>query len=234
MVIRIGLLGARGKMGTMIGGLLRDDFCERAEAVVAVNRGDAMDGLLAVDVIVDFSSPEGTLALLKSFQGVTLPPLVSGTTGWDGVTWSHFQDLASEQRVLWAANFSHGIYALEKILEEAGPMLRTLGYQPVLTEAHHIHKVDAPSGTAKVLQRAVAPENPDSVQTHAIRAGEVIGRHHVCFYGAFDELTIGHRANSRLAFAQGAVEVALWFSQSKKAGLYGLGDYFKDRPSQPS
>jgi dihydrodipicolinate reductase len=83
-------------------------------------------------------------------------------------------------------------------------------------ETHHRHKKDSPSGTAITLQRAISPDDPNQIQTHSIRAGEVIGEHTIGFYGRADKITLSHSAQDRSLFARGAIEVALWLAQKNR------------------
>ena len=231
---RIGLLGGRGRMGRMVSALLSQEYGKRAVTGPVCGRNDSFEPLLESDAIIDFSCPRATLALLQWAEPGALPPLVSGTTGWLEEERRGVEDLAKAHRVLLAANFATGILALQWILQQAAPLLQRLGYTPVLTETHHRHKKDAPSGTAKLLQRIIAPEDPDSVQTLAVRAGEVIGEHQVCFFGPADRIVIGHQAQDRGLFARGAIEAALWFSEQPPAGrVLGMADFFEATLAKP-
>jgi 4-hydroxy-tetrahydrodipicolinate reductase len=96
-----------------------------------------------------------------------------------------------------------------------------MGYTPVLVEGHHRHKKDAPSGTALTLRTCVDAESPSSVQTHAIRAGEIIGDHEVTFHGPSDHLVFGHYAQNRSLFARGALEVVHWLAVLRTQGATG-------------
>ena len=217
MKTRIGILGARGRMGRAIAGIIQDKEAQRAELAAQVGRGDPTGPLLETDVIIDVSTPEALLAFYHDQHG-PVPPLVSGVTGWQAEQRETLENLAQIHPILLAANFSLGIALLHQLLRQAAPLLRQLGYTPVVTETHHRHKKDAPSGTALSLCRAIAPENPQAVQVHAIRAGEVYGDHAVTFYGDADQITLSHHTQSRDLFAAGAVAVALWFAGHSSTG----------------
>ncbi len=208
------------------------DFAEQAEVVARVSSQDNVDDLANVDVIVDFSLPYGTdrlIGWLKN-RGERAPLLVSGTTGLTDDVLDGLRQLGKNTKVLHSNNFSAGVAALTGILEFAVPVLEELGYTPVLTEAHHEHKLDAPSGTAKSLCETLQPDAPESIQVHSIRAGEVIGKHDVRFYGAHDEIVIGHEAKDRGLFARGAVDAALWlYRQPETCGSYTMQSYFRKR-----
>ncbi len=224
-MIRIGLLGAKGRMGQRVTALIQDKFADRATLAVTCDRGDDMKRLLDTDVVIDFSLPEAMSELisLAAQADKPLPAFVIGSTGWNEAGRMAIAGLADHTPTILSSNFSTGMSALVMILKQAAPMLKRLGYTPVLVETHHKHKKDAPSGTALTMQRAIDPENPSSIQTHAIRAGEIIGDHEVTFYGQFDHLTLGHFAQDRSVLALGAIEVALWI-QSKRAGWQNKSD----------
>ncbi|MEO5970013.1 MAG: dihydrodipicolinate reductase C-terminal domain-containing protein [Bdellovibrionia bacterium] len=235
-MIKIGLLGARGRMGQSISRLLATEFATVATLSAAVNRGDSLDPLLQTDVVIDFSSPASFLTLaekiLSNAKGVPphLPAFVVGSTGWNAADEKTLIELGSRAPVLIASNFSTGVSALARILQQASPLLEKLGYTPVIVETHHEHKVDAPSGTAISLQKAIRPSKPGTIQTHSIRAGEVIGDHEVTFYGKNDQITISHFAQNRSIFAHGAIQAALWLAQNRSMrspqGLLSMENYF--------
>ncbi len=233
---KIGLLGAKGRMGQSISRLLATEFATVATLSAAVNRGDSLDPLFQTDVVIDFSSPTSFLTLaekvLSNKNGIPsqLPAFVIGSTGWTAAGEKILLELGSRAPVLIASNFSTGVSALARILQQASPLLEKLGYTPVLTETHHEHKRDAPSGTALSLQKAIRPSKPSSIQTHSIRAGEVIGDHEVTFYGRNDKITIRHSAQDRSIFAHGAIQAALWLAQNRNTrslqGLLTMENYF--------
>lgn len=230
---QIGVLGATGRMGGWVLKLLETEFASRARVGAKAGQGDALEPLLAMDAVIDFSLPEPMekLARLALSQppGTPLPAFVVGSTGWSDAGKRTLEELARRAPVLAATNFSTGVGALLRILETAAPLLRKLGYQPVLVETHHRHKKDAPSGTALTLASAVDPAGPSQVPMHSIRAGEIIGDHEITFYGPGDHVTLGHFAQDRSIFARGAIEVALWLAHQRRAGKTGqltMADYF--------
>jgi 4-hydroxy-tetrahydrodipicolinate reductase len=235
-MIKIGLLGAKGRMGQSVTLLLATEFSSVATLSAGVSRGDSLDPLFQTDVVIDFSSPTAFLTLAKKVlshnKGVPhiMPAFVVGSTGWTPEGEKTLEELGSRAPVLMASNFSTGVSALARILQQASPLLEKLGYTPVIVEAHHEHKVDSPSGTALSLQRAIRPSNPSSVQTHSIRAGEVIGDHEITFYGKNDQITLRHSAKDRSIFARGAIQAALWLAQNRSIhspqGLLSMEHYF--------
>ena len=205
----IGVFGSTGRMGKAVVDLIATEFAGQADLAASVsNRAGGLDDLAEVDVVIDFSLPGGTALLVDWLHSCErrAPALVSGTTGLNADTLDRLKALGTKTKILHSTNFSAGVAALGSILEFAAPLLTALGYTPVLTESHHKHKLDAPSGTAKSMLEILQPESPESVQVHSIRAGELIGEHEVTFYAAHDEIGIRHEAKDRRLFARGAID----------------------------
>ena len=220
-------------MGRAVAALIEDEYRERCTLAASINsQTERVDALGDVDAVIDFSLPAGThriVGWLSQRNGAT-PVLVCGTTGLTNEELEQLRRLGDTRLVLHANNFSSGLAAFQAALEFAGPLFESLGYTPVITETHHVDKKDAPSGTAKVLQRTLQPAAPESVQTHSVRAGTVIGEHQVRFHGPDDEITMGHTALNRGLFARGALEAALWLcSRQQAAGFFTMRDYFRAR-----
>jgi len=220
-------------MGSAVARLVGADYAESAVVTAAVSeQAGRLDDFEGVDAIIDFSLPAGTERLVDwmSARSGALPALVSGTTGLDAAQRERLLALGNATRVLHASNFSPGVAAVTAILGFAAPILKRIGYRPVMTEVHHRHKRDAPSGTALALCRAIDPDEPSSTEVHSVRAGEIIGRHEVVFYGPADRIVIGHEALSRDLFARGAIEAALWLCDRPEApGRYTMDGYFAQR-----
>jgi 4-hydroxy-tetrahydrodipicolinate reductase len=236
-VIKIGLLGANGRMGQWVSKLLTSEFSDRSTLKAQVSQGDPVEPLLETDVIIDFSSPEGVLRLntVALSKKMRLPAFVIGSTGRGLDAHAKLEELATLTPVLVSSNFSTGTLALAQILKTSAPLLKKLGYTPVIVETHHHHKKDAPSGTALALQRILTSADHSIVQTHSVRAGEIIGNHEITFYGTGDHITLGHFAQDRSIFARGAIEVALWLTEKQKhpsgaeKKLLSMDDFFRDR-----
>ena len=220
-------------MGQAVVQLLATDYRDHCTLCATASRSQGgLEGLAEADIVVDFSLPAGTAQLTSWLQSIdTISPiLVCGTTGLSGAQLQALRQLGERRRVLHANNFSSGIAALSAMLEFAAPMLESLGYTPVISEAHHAGKRDAPSGTAKTLQETLKPGAPDSIQTHSLRAGSVIGEHEVRFFGPDDEIAMSHTANHRTLFARGAVDAALWLhSECPEPGFLTMREYFAAR-----
>jgi 4-hydroxy-tetrahydrodipicolinate reductase len=234
-VTRIGLLGAKGRMGQIVSQLIATEYSSKATLHAAPARVDALEPLLACDVVIDFSSPEAMLLLteaaLKQASG-SLPAFVVGSTGWKLDDRAKLETLAAKTPVLMASNFSTGVMAVIDALKQVAPLLDKLGYKPSIVETHHVHKKDAPSGTALSLQRAISPSGPGNVPVKSIREGEVVGDHEVAFHGPADRIMFGHFAQDRSIFARGAIDVALWLTSLKgqppTGRLIGIEKYFEE------
>lgn len=216
-----GELAGVGSAGTAIGGSL----------------GDVAPG--AFDVLLDFSAPEATLAALRicAAQG---KPAVVGTTGFDDAGLAAIRQTAQSVPVLLSPNMSVGVNVVFKLVEAAA---RALGddVDVEVFEAHHRHKVDAPSGTAVRLGEVLAAalgrdlasdavygregitgERPNrTIGFHSLRGGDIVGEHTVTFAGTGERIEITHRAASRSNFAAGALR-AVRFIVDQPPGLYGM------------
>lgn len=235
MTVRLGLLGHKGRMGQAVAQLLSSDFTGKAALHATADRGDAFDAMLGSDCVIDFSAPEAMLSLARSALAGSidnLPVFVVGSTGWKLEERRVLEELAAKTHVLASSNFSLGVLALLSVLRRASPVLEKLGYTPVIVETHHKHKKDSPSGTALSLQRAISPAGPGNVQTHSVRAGEIIGDHDVTWYGIGDTLSFRHHAQDRSIFARGAIQTALWLASKRGAPapgkLLGMDSYFDE------
>lgn len=235
--MKLGIFGY-GKMGKAI-----EQIAERQgiEIVWRIRRDDLTtltpDLLRQADVAIEFTQPavafENVMHCLRA--GV---PVVSGTTGWLERL-PEAQQFCLEQKgaMLWASNFSVGVnlfFALNRQLAQL--MAARPEYAASLIETHHIHKLDAPSGTALTLANelianagrydswSLLPEEtaPGQIPITAIREGEVPGTHLVRWQSAVDEISIEHKAHSRAGFAAGAVLAAQWLVD--KQGVFGMAD----------
>ncbi len=236
--MKIALIGY-GKMGKTIERIAR----QRGHEIVAVidinNQEDFYsEAFKQAEVAIEFTTPATALGNYeRCFEAHV--PVVSGTTGW----LDHLDEIkrrcADEgQTFFYASNFSVGVnifFALNKYLAKI--MNRFPGYEVSLTETHHIHKLDAPSGTAITLAEGIlanidrkerwsleTAERPTDLVIHAIREGEVPGIHEITYESDADTITIKHDAKSREGFALGAV-IAAEFTVGKK-GFLGMDDLF--------
>ena len=260
----MGLPGASGRMGRMITHAVdANDYVVIASATdhpssdwighdtglinnlseSKVIIGGTIDDLFApaLDVIVDFTAPDASVAHaeMAAKKGV---PIVVGTTGLGDVHIAALERAAEETAVVWCANTSVGVTMLSQLVEDA---VRTLGegWDIEIVEAHHKHKVDAPSGTALALGEAAArgrgvalddvaergrdgitgARKDGAIGFAVMRGGDVVGEHSVIFYGEAERVEITHRALDRMVFARGAVRAGVWASTAKP-GLYSMRD----------
>lgn len=195
-------------------------------------------------VVLDFTAPDATvdIALACAARGV---PLVSGTTGLEAARLDKLRQIAREVPIVWAANMSVGIAAIRGLIPDLARVLG--GYDVEIIETHHRRKVDAPSGTALELARAVVggeereletravygrqgrmPRSPSDIGLHAVRAGGDPGSHTIIFGGDGDQVTISHRAFGRECYARGALEAAA-FVATRSPGFYSMTDVITAR-----
>jgi len=199
--MRAALVG-RGRMGGAIAGMLG----ERGHVVVAqLGRGDGLDAVVGAEVAFEFTTPAAAEANVLRLLALGVPT-VCGTTAWDA---TRARAAAAELGVplVVEANFALGVAVLRRLVEEAAARLLAFGdYDVGIVERHHRKKLDAPSGTAKMLAAAVEAASGRSVAgIVALRVGEQPGEHQVMFEGPEESLELTHRARSRRLFAHGAV-----------------------------
>lgn len=256
MTTRIAILGASGRMGRA---LIQTALSDPAlEFTVAIDRWDSPElgedvaagvalahdlgaALPAFDVVVDFSTPEATLAALEMCRQ-NRKGMVIGTTGFSEEQRKQIAAAAQEIPVCQSANFSVGVNVVLKLLAEASRVLGE-GYDVEIIEAHHRAKVDAPSGTAlrmgEVLARnrgldlganavfgregVTGPRDRKTIGFAMVRGGDVIGDHTVMFLGEGERVEISHKASNRSNFALGALRAAQWL-HDKPPGLYDMQD----------
>lgn len=199
------------------------------------------EALKGAEVLVDFTRPEATLSYIEACRNAGVN-LVIGTTGFDADGKTAIEHAAREIGIVFAPNFSVGVNLLMKLAETASRVLSE-GYDIEIIEAHHRHKVDAPSGTALGIGQAVAgalgrdlkncavygregvtgERRPDTIGFATVRGGDIVGDHTLLFAGIGERVELTHKASSRATFAQGALRAAKWL-QGKGPGLYNMRD----------
>ena len=202
---------------------------------------DVVTELRGADVLIDFTRPEGTLHHLDICRKLGVN-MVIGTTGFTAQQKAQLGAAAQEIGIVFAPNMSVGVNLVFRLLETASRVLAQ-GYDIEIIEAHHRHKVDAPSGTAlgmgeviaKTLGRDLAQcavygregvtgeRDPSSIGFATVRGGDIVGDHTVLFAGTGERIEITHKASSRATFALGALRAAR-FIKEKKPGLYDMQD----------
>ncbi len=173
-------------------------------------------------VLIEFTSPEATLEHLKICQkyGVNM---VIGTTGLTKSQISQIKKASSKIAIVFASNMSVGVNLLFALIAKAAKITGK-NYAITLTETHHIHKKDAPSGTAKTMAEVAEQYSKTKVKDiESLREGEVIGDHTITFESDVDLISLHHHAKTRDIFAQGSL-VAAKFLSKKKKGLYNMQD----------
>jgi 4-hydroxy-tetrahydrodipicolinate reductase len=188
---------------------------------------DAAAALRAGDVLIEFTQPQPTLEHLRLARAAK-KPVVIGTTGLSEQERGAIADAATDIPVVFSPNMSVGVNLLFELAQIAAQRLG-LAYDVEVVEAHHKHKKDSPSGTAKRLAEAVAQarrQPVDKIPVHAIRAGDIVGDHTAIFAGPYERLELTHRASSRDVFALGALKAAQ-FIVKQKSGLYDMSHVLK-------
>ena len=212
------IISGYGRMGHMVEKELQRRGLEIALASEDIT---AVDPALAKDcVCIDFTWPD-SFRKNYAFIAKHVKAAVVGTTGWSDIlpeVRKAFEDAGTP--LIYASNFSLGVNALYAAVTRAAGMLKGAGYTPAIEETHHIHKLDAPSGTAKVLGALVEESLGEKPEITAHREGEVPGIHTVTFTSECDKLTFTHEAFSREGLAAGAVTAALMTE-----GLSGVHEF---------
>ncbi|WAC74428.1 4-hydroxy-tetrahydrodipicolinate reductase [Roseateles sp. SL47] len=258
--LRIAITGASGRMGRMlIETVLNAPDCQLSAALdrdgssslgqdagaflgrqtgVAIT-SDVREGLSRSDVLIDFTRPEGTLAHLALCAELGVRTVI-GTTGFTDAQKADIAALAERAAIVMAPNMSVGVNLVLKLLESAAKALAE-GYDIEIVEAHHRHKVDAPSGTALKMGEVIADalgrdlkacavygregvtgeRDPSTIGFATVRGGDIIGDHTVLFAGIGERIEISHKASSRATFAQGSLRAARFLAHHR-TGLFDM------------
>lgn len=202
---------------------------------------DLSQGLQSARCLIDFTRPEGTLAHLQVCRKLGVKAVI-GTTGFSQAQKEEIAAIASDVAIVLAPNMSVGVNVTMKLLEMAARALDT-GYDIEVIEAHHRHKVDAPSGTALKMGEVIAQalgrdlkdcavyeryghtgeRDPSSIGFATVRGGDIVGDHTVLFAGTGERIEITHKSSSRTTYAQGSLRAAR-FLADKSTGLYDMFD----------
>lgn len=260
--LRVCVAGASGRMGQMLVDAIRaSGDCQLSGALgtpaspaigqdagafggqptgVAIT-ADLAAGLAGSRFLIDFTRPEGTLAHLRECvkQGVNL---VIGTTGFSDAQKAEIAEASKSIAIVMAPNMSVGVNVTLKLLDMAARAMST-GYDIEIIEAHHRHKIDAPSGTALKMGEVIAQamgrdlkdcavyaregvtgeRDPSSIGFATIRGGDIVGDHTVLFAGTGERIEISHKSSNRAGYAQGSLR-AVRFLADKTSGLYDMFD----------
>ncbi len=261
-VLRVAVAGASGRMGRMLIEALRasDDMALAGALDVAASpaigsdataflghasgvaiTADLRTGLKDADVLIDFTRPEGTLAHLALCCELGVKAVI-GTTGFTEPQKAEIAACAQRTAIVMAPNMSVGVNVTLKLLQMAAKAMAT-GYDIEIIEAHHRHKVDAPSGTALKMGEVIADalgrdlkdcavyaregvtgeRDPSSIGFATIRGGDIVGDHTVLFAGIGERIEITHKSSSRATYAQGSLR-AVRFLADRKTGMFDMFD----------
>ncbi len=264
--LKVAIAGASGRMGRMLieavlaakdlalsGALDMPDSTalgHDAAAFAGLTSGvaitaDVRAGLADTDVLIDFTRPEGTLAHLRLCRELGVKAVI-GTTGFTDAQKALIADHAQHVAIVMAPNMSVGVNVVMQLLDTAARLLPT-GYDIEVIEAHHRHKVDAPSGTALAMGEVVAAalgrslkdcavygrdgtsspdggeRDPSTIGFATIRGGDIVGDHTVLFAGTGERIEISHKSSSRATYAQGSLRAAR-FLANHTHGLFNMRD----------
>lgn len=260
--MRVVIVGASGRMGRMLvravsdaEGALLTGATERSGSpfvgrdagelagieTLGVSIVDAVETCADADVIIDFTVPAATLAHAE-FAADRGMGMVIGTTGFDADQMQQLKGILAHVPVVMAANYSVGVNLTLSLIEKAAAVLGS-EYDAEIFEAHHKHKVDAPSGTALAMGQALAAgrgvtledtavyaregitgaRKRGSIGFSVVRGGNIVGEHETMFIADEERIEINHRASDRMVFAKGAVRAAGWLS-SQSTGWYDMQD----------
>ena len=259
---RVAVAGASGRMGRMLIEAIRasDDLVLAGALDVPASPGigsdataflghasgvaitaDIATGLKNADVLIDFTRPEGTLAHLAVCSQLGVKAVI-GTTGFSAEQKAEIAAYAKKPAIVMAPNMSVGVNVTLKLLQMAAKAMAT-GYDIEIIEAHHRHKVDAPSGTALKMGEVIAEalgrdlqdcavyaregvtgeRDPSSIGFATIRGGDIVGDHTVLFAGVGERIEIAHKSSSRAGYAQGSLR-AVRFLTAHKVGMFDMFD----------
>ncbi|OGW91558.1 MAG: 4-hydroxy-tetrahydrodipicolinate reductase [Omnitrophica bacterium RIFCSPHIGHO2_02_FULL_63_14] len=223
-MVKIAVNGAAGRMGSRILELARETSGVTAAGAFDQSRFPRVSAgaLKACDVLIDFSSPEGTAESLAACLEAGRA-LVVGTTGLDDAMAGRLRAAAAKIPLVQSSNMSIGVNVVLRLLEVAAKQLGN-DFKLELTETHHVHKKDAPSGTAKMMAEVIKKQTGQYPPIQSIREGEIVGDHTARFEGAAESVEITHHAKSRDVFAKGAIEAARFLSTARPGRLYSMAD----------
>ncbi len=261
MSLNIAIAGASGRMGKILieavtaapdmhlyaaldragSPSLAHDAGESLGVASGVNIGDDLGAIKGANALIDFTRPEATLRHIEAClaHGV---PMVIGTTGFDAAGKAAIAEAAKRIPIVFAPNMSVGVNLVFKLLDVASRILNE-GYDIEIIEAHHRHKVDAPSGTALRMGEVIAnalgrdlkecavygregvtgERQPSTIGFATVRGGDIVGDHTALYATVGERIEISHKASSRMTFALGALRASR-FLQGRDSGLYDMQD----------
>lgn len=234
-MINIAIVGT-GAMGQVLAKMAEEHEELSLQEVIEPKNGERLqDSFRAIHGVIDFSNP-ANLDMILDYAVTRNCPTVIATTGYTQEQQQQIAEAAKEIPIVFAANFSLGITVMGRVLREIAPILED-SFDMEMIEKHHNKKLDSPSGTAKMLVKAMNPDGKyeevcgregnrrrgKEIGIHAIRGGTIAGEHTALFAGEDELLEIKHTAGSKKIFAAGALKAAV-FAQSAEPGLYDMED----------
>jgi len=237
---KIAITGSNGRMGQALIEAVK--LNPNVSQGSILNRGDDIERVLKdFDVLIDFTRPEATLDALSTCQSAG-KAMVIGTTGFSDDALKVIDQASSDIPIVFAPNMSVGVNLTLKLLETTAKVIGTDSNIEIV-EAHHRHKVDAPSGTALKMGEIIAnalgrdlsecavygregkegPRDRQTIGFSSIRGGDVVGEHTVTFFMEGERVEITHKASSRMTYANGAVKASQWLTNQPN-GLYSMQD----------
>lgn len=213
------LAGLDGRF-QVVAGVIHHHSAVKVKGYPLVLEAEMPRYLPKADAVVDFTMPEASV-LFAEAAARRKKPVIIGSTGFDAVQTARIKDCAKKTPVFLSPNFSPGLNVMLRLAELAAASLP--GFDAGIYEIHHTKKMDAPSGSALRLAKAVQEARPGhhAVPIVSQRLGSVIGDHTLVFAGTQERLELSHRAESRDVFARGALDAALW-TAGQRPGLYDM------------
>ena len=238
--LNIAVAGSSGRMGKMLIDAINgsSDCALAGQLDIGIDTRTELEG---AEYLIDFTRPDGTMAHLAACQALGIK-MVIGTTGFSDAEKAAIAAASKDIAIMMAPNMSVGVNVTLKLLEMAAKAMST-GYDIEIIEAHHRHKVDAPSGTALKMGEVIASamgrdlkdcavyaregvtgeRDPSSIGFATIRGGDIVGDHTVLFAGTGERIEITHKSSSRETYAQGSLR-AVRYLATQKTGLFDMFD----------
>jgi len=221
-MIKLCVSGSKGKMGSKIIELAKDDADLQVSGEFDVVEENPEAFIEGCDCLIEFTTPQATMEHLGLCEKHK-KAVVIGTTGLSDGELKKVEESSAKIPIVFSPNMSIGVNLLFKMVKDAAKVLGH-DYNIEIVEAHHAEKKDAPSGTAKEIARIIREERPDiKIPIESVREGEIVGEHTITFESGVDVIEVTHSAKTRDIFAKGALQAAK-FAAGKKHGLYTMKD----------
>ena len=240
--MRLLIVGYTGKMGIALQSLLKQYPQIEAIGLSRHEHSNCVSNILdaqEIDLILDFSKPEALDSYLPYAISHQIPCVIA-TTGYSDEQMDAIRTASQTIPLFYSANFSKGIYVLKQLIKKMNDLCPEDAVD--LTDIHHIHKADAPSGTAKALIETIQSDRPQALKivsdpndkrssnelhVHVSRLGNVVGEHSVIYSNELEAIELKHTAYTKINFAKGALDAALWL-MDKEPGYYTMEDLYEN------